>query len=82
MCYLSSYFSKPKPLLQGQLPLEHVTPDLVFEKVGVNYAGHVYLKNGHVCKPVIVKAYVCIFVSLTVNAIHIELVSDFFVSKN
>ena len=54
--------AKPKPQLQGQLPLERVTPDSVFERVGVDYAGPVYLKHGYVCKPVIVKAYVCIFV--------------------
>ena len=68
--------AKPKPQLQGQLPLEYVTPDSVFERVGVDYAGPIYLKHGHVCKPVIVKAYICIFVSLTVKAVHIELVSD------
>ena len=32
---------KPKPQLQGQLPLERVTPDSVFERVGVDYAGPV-----------------------------------------
>ena len=72
-CHIST---KPKPQLQGQLPLERVTPDSVFEKVGVDYVGPVYVKHGLVCKPVIVKAYVCIFVSLTVKAVHIELVSD------
>ena len=32
--------------------------------------------NGHVCKPTIVKAYVCVFVSLSVKGVHLELVSD------
>ena len=54
-----------------------MTPDSVFERVCVDCAGPVYLKHGHVRKLVIVKASVCIFVSLTVKAVHIELVSDF-----
>ena len=67
---------KPQPQLMGQLPMERVTPDLVFENVGIDYAGPVYIKYGYVRKPKIVKAYVCIFVSLTVKAVHLELVSD------
>jgi hypothetical protein len=60
----------------GQLPLERVTPGLVFERVGVDYAGPVYLKLGHVRKPTIVKSYICVFVALSVKAVHLELVSD------
>ena len=60
----------------GQLPMERVTPDLVFERVGVDYAGPVYVKHGHVRKPTVVKSYICVFVSLSVKAVHLELVSD------
>jgi len=35
-----------------------------------------FIKYGHVRKPTIVKSYICIFVSLTVKAVHFELVSD------
>ena len=56
-----------------QLPFERVTPDIVFENVGVDYAGPIYIKYGHVCKPTVVKSYICVFVSLSVN---LELVSD------
>ena len=50
--------------MMGQLPMERVTPDLVFENVGVDYAGPVYVKYGHVRKPTVVKAYiVCFLVS-------------------
>ena len=52
----------------GQLPLERVTPDIVFENVGIDYAGPLYIKHGHVCKPTVIKAYVCVFVSLSVKA--------------
>ena len=62
--------------MMGQLPIERVTPDLVFEDVGVDYARPVVIKHGYLRKPTLVKAYICIFVSLTVNAAHIELVSD------
>ena len=66
----------PHPQMLGELPIEHVMPDLVFNKVGVDYAGPVYIKYGFIRKPNIIKAYICIFVTLSVKAIHIELVSD------
>ena len=67
---------KPQLQLFGQLPIERVNPGPVFNKVGVDYAGLVLIKYGHVHKPTIVKAYICVFVSLAVKAIHLELVSD------
>lgn len=60
----------------GQLPIECITPGPVFEKIGVDYAGPVLIKYGHVRKPSIVKAYICVFVSPTVKAVHLELVTD------
>ena len=60
----------------GQLPIERLTPGPVFDKVGVDYAGPLLIKYGHVRKPTIVKSYVCVFVSLTVKAVHLELISD------
>ena len=68
--------AKPQAQMLGQLPIERVTPDLVFEKVGVDYAGPVYTKYGSTRKPTIVKTYICVFVSLSVKAVHLELVSD------
>ena len=50
---------KPKSQKMGQLPLERVTPDIVFENIGVDYAGPIQIKYGHVRKPTIVKAYMC-----------------------
>ena len=68
--------AKPDPQKLGQLPLERITPDSVFDKVGVDYAGPMYVKYGHVRKPTLVKSYVCVFVSLSTKAVHLELVSD------
>ena len=68
--------AKPIPQKMGQLPIERVTPRAVFEKVGVDYAGPLQVKYGMVRKPVLVKAYICVFVSLSVKAVHLEAVSD------
>ena len=68
--------TKPQNQVTGQLPAERVSPDSVFSKAGLDYAGPFYIKQGNVRKPTIVKAYACLFVSLSVKAIHIELVSD------
>ena len=55
--------------------MECVTPDVVFEMVGVHYAGPIYIK-GFVRKPTNVKSYICVFVSLSVKAVHLKLISD------
>ena len=68
--------AKPQPQLLGQLPLDRVTPGIVFERVGLDYAGPINIKYGHVRKPVVVKAYISVFVSLSVKAVHLEVVSD------
>ena len=68
--------AKPSSQLMGQLPLERLTPGPVFDTVGIDFAGPVQTKYGHVRKPVIVKSYVCLFVSLSVKAVHLEPVSD------
>ena len=68
--------ARPKHQLLGQIPTERITPDLVFNRVGLDYAGPFILKYGSVHKPSFIKAYVCIFVSLSIKAVHLELVSD------
>ena len=60
----------------GQLPIERLAPGPVFDNVGVDYAGPIYIKYGFVRKPMIVKAYICVFVSFSVKAVHLELASD------
>ena len=67
---------RPQPQLLGQLPRERTTPGAVFDHVGVDYAGPVYIKYGFVRRPIVIKAYICIFVSFSVKAVHLELVSD------
>ena len=49
----------------GQLQIERVIPDTIFENAGVDYAGPIYVKYGHVRKPTIVKIYyLCVFVAV------------------
>lgn len=56
--------------------MKRLIPGPVFDKTGLDYAGPLHIKYGYVRKPTIVKAYVCVFVSLTVKAVHLELVTD------
>ena len=64
---------KPQPQLMGQLPTECLKPGPVFETVGLDYAGPVWIKHGYVRKPTKIKAYVCIFASLNIKAVHLNL---------
>ena len=68
--------ARPKQQVLGQIPVERITPDSVFDRVGIDYAGPFIVKYGSIRKPSFIKSYVCIFVSLSVKAVHLELVSD------
>jgi hypothetical protein len=37
---------RPQPPLMGQLPAKQITPDMIFNRVGVDYAGPMYVKYG------------------------------------
>ena len=67
---------KKRTQMMEQLLPEHIIPDMAFEHVGLDFAGPLYLKRGSTRKPVMVKSYVCVFVSMSVKAVHLELVSD------
>ena len=51
--------AKPQPQMLGQLPIERVTHDPIFNKVGVDYAGPLMIKCGRVRKP----KRMCVFLS-------------------
>ena len=68
--------AKPTPQMSGQLPLERIMPGIVLKYVGVDYAGPLLLTYGMVRRPVTVKAYICIFVPMTVKEVHLEAISD------
>ncbi len=69
-CVTCRRSAKPRSQMMGQLPTERITPDAVFSRVGLDYAGPVYIKQGSIRKPVMVKAYICVFVSLSVKAVR------------
>ena len=76
-CITCCKFSvKPSPQTIGQLRAERLTPGPVFDKAGIDFAGPIQVKYAHIRKPAIVKAYICLFVSLSVKAVHLEPVSD------
>ena len=62
--------------LMGQLPGERVKPTRPFTNVGVDYAGHFYIKQGGQRSKITTKAYVALFICISTNAIHLELVPD------
>jgi len=68
--------AKTETQLMGQLPATRVTPTPPFTITGIDYAGPFTLKRGHTRKPVLVKAYLALFVCLATKAVHIEIVSD------
>ena len=69
--------TKPSSQQMGPLPLERMMPGPVFDKVGVDFAGPVQTKYGHVKKTCNREVlYISLFVSPSVKAVHLEPVSD------
>lgn len=70
--------ARPKPLEQimGDLPAHRVTYERPFYATAVDYAGPLTYKLSNVKKAKTAKAYICLFVCLSVKAIHLELVTD------
>ncbi|XP_072395159.1 uncharacterized protein [Diabrotica undecimpunctata] len=71
---------KVKPVTQnpimGNLPVERITPSKPFTNTGVDYCGPFDIKVSRLRGESFVKAYICIFVCLSVKAVHLELAFD------
>ena len=62
--------------LTGQLPTDRVIADHPFNSVGVDFAGPFTVRAGCSKRSNLTKAYVCVFISMTVKAAHLELDSQ------
>lgn len=62
--------------IMANLPKERLHSDFPFCNTAVDYAGPILIadRKGRGCR--LIKSYICVFVCLTVRAVHIELVTD------
>ncbi|XP_055589512.1 uncharacterized protein LOC129741755 [Uranotaenia lowii] len=67
--------AKPHTIVQqmGNLPADRITSSFVFENVGVDFAGPMYIRSG-IRRVTATKAYVAVFVCLATKAVQLELV--------
>ena len=64
--------ARPVSQQMGLLPSARTTPTPAFLSVGIDFAGPFQLKMGYTRKPVLFKAYCCLFVCLSTKAVHLE----------
>lgn len=67
--------TRPAPLM-GDLPSHRVEPHRPFLHVGMDYGGPFILKESRRCNSRTTKAYLALFVCMSVKAVHLEVVSD------
>ena len=60
----------------GQLPAARTTPSPPFSTTGIDYAGPFTIKFSYTRNPVLVKAYLAIFICFCTKAVHLEVVGD------
>ena len=68
--------AKTQQQMMRQLPAARVNPSPSFSVTGVDYAGPFILKKGHTRRPVLIKAYIAVFVCFASKTTHLEIVSD------
>ncbi|KRZ08832.1 hypothetical protein T11_11741 [Trichinella zimbabwensis] len=61
--------------LMSDLPPERVTPSFPFNRVGLDFAGPLYVKDEQ--RPA-QKAYICLFTCMVTRAVHLEVQADSF----
>ncbi|XP_018398080.1 PREDICTED: uncharacterized protein LOC108776070 [Cyphomyrmex costatus] len=62
--------------MMGDLPSSRVNLSKPFSNTGVDFCGPIYIREGRRRGAKRIKAYVAIFVCMTVKAVHFEVVSD------
>lgn len=62
--------------LMGTMPSVRVTPARLFLNTGIDFCGPIKLKNPLQRKHNITKAWICVFVCMSVKAIHLEIVTS------
>jgi hypothetical protein len=73
-CY--RFVASASEQITADLPSFRVTPHRPFLYVGVDFTGAIEMKQSRIRKSLITKGYVCLFICLSVKAIHLELCSD------
>ena len=68
--------TKASTQLLGQLPPARTEPTYPFLHTGMDFAGPFSIKKGHTRRPVIIQAYLAVFVCYVTKAVHLEAVSD------
>ncbi|CAG9124118.1 unnamed protein product, partial [Plutella xylostella] len=62
--------------LMGSLPADRLHASRPFEKVGIDFAGPIMIKQSRVRSVITTKGYIAVYVCFVTKAVHLELVSD------
>lgn len=68
--------AKPRTPLMADLPSTRVQPRQPFERVGVDYAGPLQMRETRLRKSRIFKIYISVFICFCTKAVHLEVVTD------
>lgn len=71
------YAASFRPQVMGDLPQSRISMAPPFSRSGVDYAGPINVRLTKSRGKGTMKAYICLFVCLSVRAVHLELVEDY-----
>lgn len=62
--------------LMGNVPKDRVNISRPFQKIGIDFAGPISVKQSSIRKSVVGNGYICVIVCFVTKAVHLELCSD------
>ncbi|XP_044003640.1 uncharacterized protein LOC122849111 [Aphidius gifuensis] len=70
------FIAEAEKFKMADLPEDRVNARNVFKNVGIDYCGPFFIKEKKFRNTTKIKIYVCVFVCMSVKAVHLEVVSD------
>ncbi|XP_018316118.1 uncharacterized protein [Mycetomoellerius zeteki] len=70
------FYAKSVDYKMGNLPAVRVREAVPFTNTGIDFCGSFFIKEKKYCNRTRLKAYVCVFVCMTIKAVYLEVVND------
>ncbi|XP_066585557.1 uncharacterized protein [Prorops nasuta] len=72
----SNHAASTKSTKMGNLPAQRISSSVPFTHTGTDFCGPFFIKDRKFRNRIKIKVYVCVYICMSIKAVHLELVSD------